>query len=394
MRASDEGKDQNTALAATHARQSWKPKGVSAANSLVDGIVDRLEKSVARPMQLSDWYYQIAQRVSPWPGWSPMSLEFGHRETQMPQSAETRGLIINDMESVSADEPQALTADNQPSPQKEVEPLLRKENTLHRPSIRLAILQPEKLAASGPQSQPRREEADIFSHSSGAITPSDAMLDNSRSSLPIIRNKAADEADQASPAMGNLKTRVIARAASSSRVEIRGGYPSSPMTYSPGRDVPVSEVPSDFESGNFRANRNLPSTRSDEREAYGHVIREQIVPNETGDAALPVRQDEESPTPLQAEPKDAVEKLIEQTDIPTPMPGLEIRMVSPQEQSQPDTNNVTGSHRQQVENSAARPIPDAVNEQQQQINIQEVADKVYDRIMRRQRLERERKGLR
>jgi hypothetical protein len=166
------------------------------------------------------------------------------------------------------------------------------------------------------------------------------------------------------------------------------------MTYSPGRDVSVSGLPSDFGSGNFRANRNLPSTRSDEREAYGHVIREQIAPNELEDAALPVQQGKELPNPPQAEPKDAIERLIEQTDIPTPMPGLEIRMVSPQGQSQPDTNNVTGSQRQQVENSAARPVPDAVNEQQQQINVQEIADKVYDRIMRRQRLERERKGLR
>jgi hypothetical protein len=95
------------------------------------------------------------------------------------------------------------------------------------------------------------------------------------------------------------------------------------------------------------------------------------------------------------EPRSAMEKLIERSIVPSRLPGLEFRLIEP-------TGQASDFHSEANEDSARQP---PVNDQYHTqpiasaptpappVNINEVADKVYQTLMRRQQLERERKGL-
>src|SRR5262245_10184659 len=90
------------------------------------------------------------------------------------------------------------------------------------------------------------------------------------------------------------------------------------------------------------------------------------------------------------EPRGAIERLIEQTVRPVALPGLELRLASPERQTSADqspSNDAEG--RGSTPNAAPAPAPASPP----QLDINAVADKVWQALQRRQRLERERRGL-
>jgi len=95
------------------------------------------------------------------------------------------------------------------------------------------------------------------------------------------------------------------------------------------------------------------------------------------------------------EVKGAIEKLIERTVEPVALPGLELRPVPPEMQSfagRQQTHETTEDRRPETHPStAARPGPIPVPAPPLDINA--VADKVYQTLVRRQQAERERRGL-
>jgi hypothetical protein len=81
----------------------------------------------------------------------------------------------------------------------------------------------------------------------------------------------------------------------------------------------------------------------------------------------------------------AIGKLLEQTRKPVPMPGLEIRLVRPHEHEAGEPRRKA----EERERVAPAPLPPPAP----QLDINAVADRVYQTLVRRQQFERERKGL-
>jgi hypothetical protein len=131
------------------------------------------------------------------------------------------------------------------------------------------------------------------------------------------------------------------------------------------------------------------------------ALRRETVADESRPVVPPQRSTSQivqsSLTPSQlSEPQGAIERLIERTVMPALLPGLELRMIDPEEHSsRADWEAKADSRQQRNENTQAdgqtvAPVP---SPPAPPLNINEVADKVYQTLMRRQQLERERKGL-
>jgi hypothetical protein len=83
-----------------------------------------------------------------------------------------------------------------------------------------------------------------------------------------------------------------------------------------------------------------------------------------------------------------VEKVIERTHEAVPMPGLEIRLIRPSERETSDQRQRADERDRATPSAPAPSAPPAP-----QLDINAVADKVYQTLVRRQQFERERKGL-
>jgi hypothetical protein len=90
----------------------------------------------------------------------------------------------------------------------------------------------------------------------------------------------------------------------------------------------------------------------------------------------------------------AIEKLIERTVLPVPLPGLELRLVSPEKQSSSiDRASDATDGRPPKADVSTPPTSVPASSPMPQLDINRVADKVYQTLQRRQLLERERRGL-
>ena len=90
----------------------------------------------------------------------------------------------------------------------------------------------------------------------------------------------------------------------------------------------------------------------------------------------------------------AIAKLIEQTARPGRLPGLEMRLVSP-EKPPSGTRRPAEVAQDGRQTTAAAPLPPPAPAAPSPpaLDINAISEKVYDRLLRRQRLERERRGL-
>jgi len=96
------------------------------------------------------------------------------------------------------------------------------------------------------------------------------------------------------------------------------------------------------------------------------------------------------PVPRPDEPT-VIERLIERTVRPAPLPGLEIRVVQPQRREQGDERPSLAADARPDTRGAAATAPAAAAAPPLDINA--VTDRVYRLLVRRERFERERKGL-
>jgi hypothetical protein len=88
--------------------------------------------------------------------------------------------------------------------------------------------------------------------------------------------------------------------------------------------------------------------------------------------------------------RGVVEQLIERTLLPAPLPGLEVRLVPPEQR-------VTSEARAPADAPYPPPSPEEhrpeATASPPALNIDALADRVYQTLRRRQQLERERRGL-
>jgi hypothetical protein len=90
----------------------------------------------------------------------------------------------------------------------------------------------------------------------------------------------------------------------------------------------------------------------------------------------------------------AIVKLIEQTVQPGTLPGLELRLVSPDKQPS-GSRRLAEVAQDARQTTAAVPLqpPAPAAPSPPVLDINAISAKVYDRLLRRQQLERERRGL-
>jgi hypothetical protein len=164
--------------------------------------------------------------------------------------------------------------------------------------------------------------------------------------------------DELSPVFDSQRLRQSLSVAVNPRREIKGGFPES-------QDSAV----------------------------FGHVAKSADPTSSTADPTD--RPSEASPParPMSAgipedEVTDAIQKLIEQTSFPMPRPGLEIRVIRQPEHGSENQREERETREERVpaqQPAASAPAP--------ALDVNAIAEKVYQALLHRQQLERERKGL-
>src|SRR5262245_12251586 len=321
---------QNSGLpAGVHERASWRPLSARAAESLLSGALKRHETFVHRAARLSAWHEQFARRAQPWSGWSPMSLEYSVGELQ----AEGRAQSTRASESGEAPFTKSgslVQVQRSVANHHSYAPRQpRSEMNLSRPALRLAVLRP-----ISPIAETARENEPAEISRTHPMWPP----------LPVGSGSAPE-------------LRLVTSARAAPRREVRGGFPSRQSS------LPVTE----------RAIDDLAASAT---------------------ARRAVREEQSSPAQSQRadalEPPGAIERLIEQTVRPVALHGLELRLAPPEQKTSADHRPPNDAEsRGSAPNAAPAPAPVSPP----QLDINAVADKVWQTLQRRQRLERERRGL-
>jgi hypothetical protein len=424
-----------------HRRQAWRPAGLRGVQSILSGIASRTKPFDGHRARLTAWYEQFVQRSQPFAGWPPLTMvdwdahdtrySFGdtqaeeriprrvspmisrelppvarpvsvaqdqasatrlHRfpaEQQRPQEPSTSRQSISgpihtagEGEQLSDDLPgsherpmeaavqpvappaRRETADNQagqarssevsqlpakeashpteawgPEPPRAAPTQRREEQPLERPALRLAILRPINTAAGTIQ---RKESGPLSSGSS-------------RFSMAETNDLRGPE-DSLAEDQSAFPPRLVSSVSSLQRQEVRGGFPVGVKTGVP-RDADTS---SDDLGG--VSMRELSAFRND---------------GATESRSLANSRDAQIPEPAALPPMA--------------LPGIQIRLLRPDESAmQPSGNNVAKPGRSTIASSKPQTPPSAAPPP---LDINAVADKVYQTLQRRHQLERERRGL-
>jgi hypothetical protein len=95
------------------------------------------------------------------------------------------------------------------------------------------------------------------------------------------------------------------------------------------------------------------------------------------------------------EPPSVIEQLIERITVPAPLPGLEFRLLSPEEAASATRppSDAAPDRRPAPTDDARTSGPGPTLPPAPPLDINAVADKVHEMLSRRQRHERERKGV-
>ena len=425
--------------AGIYRRQAWRPVGLRGVESILSGIATRSKSFANHRARLSTFYEQFVQRSQPLIGWQPLTTaqlealerhsssgstrpaerisqgeppmiskdllrvtrptsgaqdqasvthpyEFaeqprwqepfvlprsitGSLQTAEKSTAPSDRLVGDfsgrDEPIEAAVEPVALSArkktpDSRPTPARPLEerrlpaspatedwdpilippPQRDGEQSLARPAIRLAILRPLNTAAGTVQ---RKESRPLFSGTSTFLAGETTDFAGAQHSL--VEKQPA------------VQPRLVSSVSSLPRQEVRGGFPLS-VNAEVRRDADTfSEDPARMSV------RDTSAARNDEAPEPVSLMRspQAEIP---GPPALPVT-----------------------------LPGVQIRLLRPDESTsatQSLGNNVGGGGRSTIQLPKPQPpVPAAPPP----LDINAVADKVYQVLQRRHQLERERRGL-
>lgn len=338
-----------------HERQSWQPHALYGLESLLTGIMRHTGPFLSNTARLYAWCGQFARRVRPW--WSPLSLVVsageGLPEGQMRAAQTTQ--VISRSESAHHTELSRVSNVRDLSgwlsvPSIPLQPIQhlnpvqppRLVPALFRPAIESAVLQ-------AAQTTPRSGSAN---HTE---LPSVPNVNDLRSWPPVFGVPAFQPALSFS-------------VSSKSRRELRGGFPVS---------QPSQAMLTDVEQRKAAPAISPPAQQTADHMAPLFFTAEQAAARPGPTAGL-----------------GALEKLLERTDLPAPLPGIELRLVSPEilapAARRPANDAEDG---QPLKNELTPPAPVPAASPAPQLDINTVADRVYQTIIRRQQLERERRGL-
>jgi hypothetical protein len=171
-----------------------------------------------------------------------------------------------------------------------------------------------------------------------------------------------------------FQTRLVSSVSPFPRQEVRGGFPTSVKT----------EIRLD---GDISFDGRVAGPASDTSASGNNLSLESALLAGSPPSGRAATQLEI------AKSSGAIERLIDRTVLPVPLPGLQIRLVKPDDSAsaaQRSANDATEGGRSTIGlPNAQAPVPAAPPP----LDINAVADKVYQTLQRRHQLERERRGL-
>lgn len=377
-------------------RQNWRPSAALATESLVTGITNRIKPFTLNSARLTGWHEQFTRRLRPWPGWLRQSFEFladyPTAESQpsifgTDTTAFANKTLRPNLHRAAVSGRTSVHGTGKHSPVKAQRP--ETYVVVPAPGMTVAI----RRAIRATEALPRNKTGNraLVKHepaiaertwrpffSTGTSAPEDLRTPQSGASP----RASHEQVMRLSSLIANTvphEPRIIRRVSSSPRQEVRGGFPTVqlPPWAMPETEQTTQEVTIPLPEQRAAAPSPRPSAppqSAETQENFSHSPAKTMT-------SLP-----DSPF----EPQEAIEKLIQSTILPTSLPGLELRMLAPKEQS-PVINAERGQ--QPGPGATEPPGPAPALPPAPQLNINEVADKVYQTLMRRQQLERERKGL-
>ncbi len=388
----------STMLAGVHERLSWRPRAVIAAESMVSSAMRVVEPSMRNAARLSAWHNQFTQRVRPLYGWSPLTMASNDEGIPSERQMETDTPAIGTWEEEenvhlgeSTIQRSTISADSSAFGQ-------QPRMAPYRPAMALAILRPEYMG-TGTTDRGNSSPGDPR-----AALPLDRPLDIRNQDRALTRELLSGERTPQIPipTIGRPvpETRIITSVSRSPRHEVHGGFPREREPSLPflSEEEQAEMGPIAQWSANMSVTPIVNISQQTIAEVDGPTIRRQLPPLtpaemeqvSPGPAAspTPVREMANREQPAIHEAQGVIEKLIERIVVPTPLPGFELRMVPPQEIPSQD-----GKSEEQPEEISVPPVSAPAQPEAHQVDIDEVADKVYQTLIRRQQLERERKGL-
>jgi hypothetical protein len=443
-------------LAGVYDRQAWRPPALRGVESVLSGISRRNEPLHRRRARLTAWYEQLARRGQPFVGWQPLTTgEFGgdntqpsdgsvqtaRREPQMISTkAPTPGANVSDLvvRPVAQDQRPTTHSHRLPAePQPPQRPFLLLRS-IFRPMHTAAETMPPREAGHPPDPSGTPERPIEGAVQPVALPGREAPLKN-----PVVPPPAADDRRLAAedwrrampmtaapqphgeqsfvrPAMRLAILRPITTATDTMRQSDSGPISSSTSGFSlvtvepkdfPGLerlvmgDQPpavqprlvssVSSFPRQEVRGGFPVNLNTEVRHDADISSDGRggvpVRDTSVFGNNVSPEAASLAGSRQVNMP---EPSGAIERLISRTVLPVALPGLQIRLVTPDAPApatQRSAADAAEGGRSTVEVPKAPTPPPAAPPPPLDINF--VADKVYQTLQRRHQLERERRGL-
>jgi hypothetical protein len=434
-------------LAGVHRRQAWRPSGLRGVASILSSIARRNQALDRRSALLTAWYEQFAQRSQPFIGWQPVTI--GDLQVDSTQSSFS---TTPSMERMSRTESRMISKDpgelnvvrhvpQRESPAAQAHGFAAEPQAPEKPFIvRRSISAPIQTAAksvppskAGPAdisgtpkepiettSQPVTRPGDEVASRHPVVPPAateDSRLlvhvgpsvahDWGRVSALADRPQPPGEQALVRPALRLAILRPINTATGTAQQIDLGPLDGQTRRFSIAEtnDLPGSERWTSAEQPTFQP-RLLTSVsslpRQEVRGGFPANLKTELRPAADGSPSEPLRAlaPDSSPfgNPLTPEmPSFARSGQVEISEppaasAPAALPGLRIRLLKPDESplaTERATSDSTGRARSTGE-AARAPAPSAAPPP---LDINAVADKVYQVLQRRHQFERERSGL-
>jgi len=382
------------------ARQVWRPQGVGQVETFLRSRVRRAGRIGQIAAQWEAWHRQFSGRLRPRSGWSSLGLEYaGGREA----GSETAPIVraVPRVPPAPAEERPTLSEARfeRGSPVPFVPPRPetslpgREESVETRPAVR-AARQPSNASTPGIQ----RKSAPAVP---ARLSASFAAPPLARPAVGLSVLSAAPLQAEGASESASFPLRLALSVAPSGRREQQGGFPSPQLAQVRQGSIPASALPiapeRGSDDGRARPSLRPPAERPEApipgrraSEVGARAANPPLFPSDSADMPRLGRVASANA----GETQDIVDWLLGPDGMPRPLPGLEIRPITPQERP---TADAPGPSETADTAETAFQRESHGREKTPHLDVRAVADKVVEQVtakmQRRERLERERKGL-
>jgi hypothetical protein len=349
-------------------RQAWRPPALDGLEHLTASLAARTEPFLERSSRLLAWQQRLSGRLSPWSGWPPLALPLDGQPEPSPYGAEPEP--PRERPRVSSERPLAGEA-------RRSEPGTPRREGPSAPAARPVVARAGRArpaprpapfgAGPGPRLALLRAPIGLAAARTGRL------LDG-----PFAPSPPAAGGEGGRPAGGPWPLAPLDRLALRApgvRQEIRGGFPHQERARAASAAV-RAEPPVLPASGALR----------------GATVAVEPTPppvEPTGLASPATAALTSRPASPPLDSALAIERLIERTVLPAPLPGLELRLVPPDDQPPGEPGSEAPAARPEQRAQTAKPTAAAGPP----LDLEALAERVYRTLERRQLRERERRGL-